>query len=398
MVACGQLPLPARAAYRFFAAALELVDDPDFRLQLGALKVQHNAPEFGLEEMRGALADGAPPGGYLLVGEALLGVGLPADALDAFEALLRVAPNAPVARLGKARCLGLLGRPEEAAPILEELVQTAPELRGLYAALALSRRHQGDLEGALEALRIEVAAHPDREYVTLLVDLLLEGKQETAAMVALDSLYETHQRADLALLAIEVTTAAGRTQEADERLTAALLRHPDNVEVLFLAAKRRLDAREFAAAEEVLMRLVPRDPDNPKVMVDLTLARFGLERAGEHGAKGARETASELGARWPRELYQVAQVLSEWQYWEETEKVLEDRFELDPRNRRLTGWLYFFYLAHHKPDKAAALRSQARPWVDESEQVRYQEMFEKLAARAKKWRDEQQERAGQKGE
>jgi tetratricopeptide (TPR) repeat protein/DNA-directed RNA polymerase subunit RPC12/RpoP len=397
MVASAQLPLPARAAYRLFAAARELVDEPDFRLHLGALKVQHNAPEFGIEEMRGALADGASPGGYLLVGEALLGVGLPADALDAFDALLRVAPNAPEARLGKARCLGLLGRPEEAAPILEELVLTAPQLRGLYAALALSRRHQGDLEGAVEALRVEVAAHPDREYVTLLVDLLLESKQETTAVAELDSLYETHHRADLAMMAIEVTSAAGRDEEADERLNAALQRHPDNVELLYLTANRRLHEHEFAAAEEVLMRLALRDPENPQVLVDLTLARFGLERAGKQGARGARETARELGTRWPREVYGVARLLSEWQYWEETEKVLEDRLETEPRNRRLVGWLYFFYLAHDKPEKAAALRALDRPWVEDSEQVRYQQMFEKLDDRAKTWRHEQQERSS-KGE
>lgn len=381
IAATGELPLPAKEAYRLFAAARELDTGPDLKLHLGAVKVRNNAPEFGIEDMRSALQSGASPDGQLLLGDALLSVGLPADALDAFETLLRVAPDDANGRLGKARALGLLGRAEDASATLKSLEESNPDLPGLWAAIALTRRQSKDIAGATAAMHREVDGNPAREHVAVLVDLLLEQKQEEEAMRLLDSLYEQHHRADLALLAVQLTEAIGGEDESRERLSVALTEHPDNVELLYLSAQRLLEAKDFEAAEEALMRLRQRDPENPQVMIDLALSRFGLEKSGGHGAKSARDTVKELRKQWPRRFYQVAQVLSSWKYWDETEKLIEDQLEERPGSRRLTAWLYFFYLSHDKAEKARALRERQHPALDSEDIEWLKKAYERIDAR-----------------
>lgn len=381
IAANGELPLPAREAYRLFAAARELHKDPDLTLRQGVVKVRNDAPEFGIEDMRVALHSGAAADGQLLLGSALLSVGLPADALDAFETLLRVAPEDPHGRLGKARSLALLGRMEAAEATLQSLEQTNPDLPGLWAAVASTHRHNKDIEGATSAIRREVAHNPAREHVAFLVDLLLEERREEEAMALLDSLYERLQRADLALMAAQLAGTAGRVEEAQQRLAAALDAHPDNVELLYLTAQRSLDKKEFGAAEEVLMRLRKRDPENVQVQVDLALSRFGLEKAGGHGARSARETVADFARKSPRRVYQVAQVLSSWEYWDETEKLLEERLARKPGSRHLTAWLYFYYLSHQKAGKAKALRGQERPQFDADDLEWLEEAFSRMDER-----------------
>jgi tetratricopeptide (TPR) repeat protein len=350
---------------------------------LGLVKVHNNAPEFGIEDMRSALQAGAAADGQLLLGDALLNVGLPADALDAFETLLRVAPKDATGRLGKARALGLLGRADGAATILKSLEESDPDLPGLWAAIALTRRQNKDLDGAAEAMRREVSENPLREHVATLVDLLLEQSKEEEAMTLLDTLYQQLHRADLALMAIQLTAAGGKEGEAQERLAAALAHHPDNVELLYLSAQRMLDDKDFGAAEEALMRLRKRDPENPQVLVDLALSRFGLEKAGSHGARTARETVKELEKNSRRRVFQVARVLSSWKYWDETEKIIEERLAKRPGSRRTTAWLYFFYLSHDKREKAKELRENPHPKLDEEDlewlKQAYQRIDERVA-------------------
>lgn len=389
IAASGELSRRPKKTYWLFSVARELHDEPDMLLHLGVAKVRNNAAEFGIVDMRTALQSGAAADGQLLLGDALLATGLPADALGAYESLLQVAPESTAGLLGKARTLGLLRRGEEAAAILKKLEEEDPDLPGLWAAVALMRRQSDDLPGAIAALRQEVARNPTREHVASLVDLLLEESKAEEAMTLLDTLYEELHRADLALMALQLAGATGRENEAQERLTAALAAHPDDVELLGLAAQRALDASDSGGAEKLFMRLRERDPENPQVLVDLALARFALEKAGDHGARPARETVDELGKKWPRRVYQVAQTLSSWKYWDETEKLLEERLAQQPGNRRLTAWLYFFYLSHEKAEKAAQLRERKHPDFDEEDLEWLGEAFQRIDRRVAKDRQEQ---------
>ncbi len=382
IAAGGQLSLPAKEAYRLFAAARELHQDPDLHLHLGLVKVHNNAPEFGIEDMRAALQAGAAADGQLLLGDALLDVGLPADALDAFETLLRVAPGHAAGRLGKARALGLLGRGEAAATILGDLEKENSDLPGLWAAIGLTRRQSKDLDGAAQALRREITGNPLREHVATLVDLLLEQRKEEEAMTLLDTLYQKLHRADLALMAVQLTAATGKEDEAQERLISALANHGDNVELLQLSANWLLEKKDFGGAEEVLMRLHKRDPENIQVLVDLALTRFGLEKAGGHGARTARETVKELEKKSHRRVFQVAQVLSSWKYWDETEKIIEDRLAEHPGSRRTTAWLYFFYLSHDKTEKARQLRENPHSELDAEDLEWLKEAYGRIDERA----------------
>ena len=126
------------------------------------------------------------------------------------------------------------------------------------------------------------------------------------------------------------------------------------------------------------MRLRKRDPENPQVWVDLALSRFGREKAGGHGARTARETVEELERKSRRRVFQVAQRLSAWKYWDETEKIMEERLHKRPGSRRTTAWLYFFYLSHDKTEKAKELRENPHSKLDEEDLEWLKRAYERI--------------------
>jgi Flp pilus assembly protein TadD len=370
LAAAAELPLPAREAYRLMGAARELVDSPDLLFRLGAVKIANGASEFGIEDLREALQAGAPIEGHLELGDSLMQVGLPDQALTAYGNLLAVDPDNALGSLGNARALGTLGRVDEAAAILVTLQDTHPELPGLWHALSLVYERQGKSQEAIAALRKEIDQHPQREHYERLTALYVTAQRGDEVVPLLRKEYAAHPDAYLALLIAQAMAKDGAASE--KWLATALKNHPDNMELLAFSAQLLLNGRKYREAEELLMRLSGRDPENLGLEVQLAMCRFALEKAGEKGHKDARKTAAELARRQQRELFRLAGLLSKDGYIGESEEILELRLVETGVEGELTTWLYFLYLDHGKKTRAQEFRvnqlpkytGEHRDWVE----------------------------------
>jgi hypothetical protein len=113
-------------AYRDYSAALTFSRDPAVLFSRGQRRVRSNVVEFGLDDMRAALASGDDAGARLVVAQLLMSRGQPARALAEFEAAIALDPGLVPARLGKATALVWLGQEARALPLLEELLAKDP--------------------------------------------------------------------------------------------------------------------------------------------------------------------------------------------------------------------------------------------------------------------------------
>ena len=271
----------------YTAAALvlqELASSPEpavaaaAQLRFGEALIGAGRPAEALDPLH--LVEASQPSvstATFLLGRALADAGRCQDALGSFEqfAAANPGPLAAQAQVAEANCLASLGRPGDAAPLLKKAV-VAPDVSRLQTLdfrerLALARVRAGDVEGARA------------EYESLLA-------------LARSSSYRAELSYYLGLLAPDLSSAAGRfrssvqldpkgraARAALDELVALAGQNP--VAMSFEAGDTRFEQnryREALAAYSTFAQQNPSDARAPKAYYGwgVALVRLGQERAG----------------------------------------------------------------------------------------------------------------------
>jgi len=205
----------------------------------------------------------------------------PTAALRKAEAILRLVPNEPRARLILASARRRLGDPEGALAILVPLAKAFPRAAHTQYELGASLAAKGRSETAVAALRQAVALKPDlAEAWRALGDLLFaEGDNHGA-----ETAFATHDRTvvrDPELAPAGEALHAGRLADAEERLRAIILQRPRHVAAVRLMAEVFRRSERLAPAEDLLVQALALEPGDAGTRFALANVLYRQQRAAE---------------------------------------------------------------------------------------------------------------------
>jgi tetratricopeptide (TPR) repeat protein len=209
---------------------------------------------------------------------AVLGVD-PPRALREAEAILKLAPADPRARLIAGSARRRLGDVARAKAILAPLAAAYPRAAHTQYELGLVLEASGERQKAIVALRNAVAARRDlAEAWRALGDLLfLEGDAAGA-----EAAFAEHGRASIqnpALRPAAEALFAGRIGEAERLLRPHLLRHVGDAVALRLLGEALLRQERHGDAEVVLAQALRLDPDDHGARFSYATALFHQQKA-----------------------------------------------------------------------------------------------------------------------
>lgn len=201
----------------------------------------------------------------------------PEAALAAYERLAELTDGAPVARVGAARSLLMLNRPDEAINQLSALDSATagdPSVLHLRALAALAK---DDGKGAVNFLRDALAADPSFAPSQLLLARLSYDDGHYAQADDLVRRYVAQRRdsVDGRVLLAMVRLASGAHQDAVAPLEEVLARNPDHVIALSLLGSLYTRMGEFGRGNEMLERAVAAAPDVASLRTELARGYFG---------------------------------------------------------------------------------------------------------------------------
>lgn len=181
------------------------------------------------------------------LGLAALDLGRVAEALDAFDAGLRIAPRQPALLLHRAHALRRLGRNADALPLYAGLVANDAAALDAWRGLATTQAALGQVDEALASRTHALALAPDDREVAL--------EQAVALM------------------------QAGRVAEAATALLALVTDGADDAQAWAWLGRARLRLGEAASAREAFERARALDPD------DAVVAHFLASLSGDLPAR-----------------------------------------------------------------------------------------------------------------
>jgi tetratricopeptide (TPR) repeat protein len=205
----------------------------------------------------------------------------PAAAQREAEAVLRLAPGDPRAKLILASAHRRRGDPEGALKILRPLAAAFPRAAHTQYELGAALLALGDGPGAKTALHQAVALKPDlAEAWRALGDLLFAAGDNLAAEAA----YAKHDRAsvrDPTLASAADALYGGRLTEAEQRLREIILVNPRHVGAVRLMAEvfRRLE--RLAPAETLLIQALAMEPGHAGTRLALADCLYRQHRPAE---------------------------------------------------------------------------------------------------------------------
>jgi choline-sulfatase len=252
------VPAPPSAAQ---SARLGVVGGPDPKDEIATAEAVSDADRLlglGRGEQALALLEGLHEEGgpivTLLKSAAALAAGRPELAERYARAGLAegAAPPSGYARLAEA--LAAQDRLDEAREAWEELLRRAPEHGAALSALARIVEWQGDRERAIDLYRRALAAsNPDPAARWQLAALLIEtGEAGEADRLLAEMSADERERPGPALRLAEAEIAVGAGEAALVRLDAALQRNPRSVPLLLRRAElRRSQGSEEGASEDL---------------------------------------------------------------------------------------------------------------------------------------------------
>jgi putative PEP-CTERM system TPR-repeat lipoprotein len=231
-----------------------------------------------VNDLRGYVRD--VPGdvtGRILLASALLEQG---NAEQAYRHAVRAAADFPgedAAQLALAEIQQRLGRTEQAEQTLAALATRPQPNPQALALLGRLRIQQGESLAGIDYLRRGLAERPEdiQLQLQLAAAYVAAGEPRRAAEV-LDAIPEGQADASLERLRVIVAAALQGSEEAERQLEAAIQKHPEDLDLLRLAAAHYSGSGNLDLARRYLLQARKLRPED----VGLKLAHARLEIAG----------------------------------------------------------------------------------------------------------------------
>jgi Tfp pilus assembly protein PilF len=234
--------------------------DPEPHVKRGRIAEHDLNSEQAEQEYREALmkSPNYPPALYAL-GRLLLERKRPAEAWPLFQQCAAVAPSsAAAADVGAARCLRLLGRPEEARPLLERALAMSDADR-LDALREVRDQPEGD-PAAFELGQLEAAAKNDQAAEKWLRQAVAKAPRDLEARYALAVVLRRLGQQDEAQAEFDHVTRIRKVMAEIDELHDKLGQDRDNAEIRYQMGIRYLQHHSQRAGVYWLQSALACDP------------------------------------------------------------------------------------------------------------------------------------------
>ena len=195
----------------------------------------------------------------------------PQQAYDLILPLLNEDPNNVELLLLAGDALRNAGKPEASIPMIEKALEQDPDNRELKIQLASARLVNGDTDEAIQLLQ---SAEPTKDKFGNREMLLLVAwsrkKDFDSALTFVDEYIAAHpDDADVLSNSGVILFSMGNADAGRERFEKALKLKPDHSQVLTTWMRVEYKEKEYARAEEILIRLDKVLPENVRVLFTL---------------------------------------------------------------------------------------------------------------------------------
>lgn len=251
--------------------------DDDALILRGNLALAQKDPKAAIVDLRSVLRDQPNAVGVMrALARAHLANGEPALAEETMRRALEANPKDPNARVDLAELLTKLGKPEQAKPIIDELLKQQPNN---YAALDIQFKvdiADKDVAGAKVAAATMVALDPKQSLGYFYqASLAANEKRLDDAAALFTKALELAPEAQEPLRGLTRTLVElNRTPEALKRLDAVITAYPANPFAANLKGELLLELRRPADAEAAFKTAIERNPKWPLPYRNLAVAEY----------------------------------------------------------------------------------------------------------------------------
>ena len=231
------------------------------------------------------------------MGELLMAEGLPAQALEAYEIVLRQRPAMATAHMGMGHALACLGKDAEALESYERALTCAPRRPEAEFAAGFVLVRLGRIKDAERRYRRALTLRPDFAAAWMNLGCLLrEHGREPYAEVALRRAVELRPKMIVGWLNLALLKREQRIfDEAEKHLERAFALDPERVETLVAWCQLQAAKKDQAGAWAWLRWALAREPDNAEAVNMTGILMHTEGRFSE--AIEAFERAEALGSR-----------------------------------------------------------------------------------------------------
>ena len=196
-----------------------------------------------------------------------------------------ISPNDPALLTSLGGILGMEGDLQQANAFLTRAVQVSPQDPASLRNLAANQWQLGRLKDAHENLDRLLRVNPQDKIATFLLGMVSEREKNYARSITLlESIPEIAERQPEALVALASSYYHTNRTEDALSLLHKLLGRPAKPQVIFMAGRVAMDARDYALAESLFSAIRPTYPDNAAVESQIAFAQYRQGRAAESEA------------------------------------------------------------------------------------------------------------------
>jgi tetratricopeptide (TPR) repeat protein len=254
------------------------------------------------------------------------------ESLEHFRAALSATPGQIALKLEIASDLRELGRLDEAAAVLQEVLRQTPQHFGALVGLGHTARKRNDRAASLAHFQAATAADPNHVPVKLEVasDLRELGRLDEAAAV-LHGIIERQPNHFAALMALShLARQRGDRPAAIDHLLAASHAASPNADARLALASAFRDLSQFDRSEEICREVAIKSLNPSKALTELGLTA----RAQAHRTEAfAHFTAAvEANSRDVRAKLELATELRDRNLYDDASRLIDEAIQLEPSN------------------------------------------------------------------
>lgn len=211
-----------------------------------------------------------------------------AAARQAFEAVVKAAPETPETLSALSFALANLGEAGQARALSDKAAALAPENPQVLMHKAFAEDQAGDKAAAIATLQAAAKAAPNQPPVLVqLSRLLVEAGRLEDALIPLKGLYALQPAAAEKRLKAVLETLLARARENEDWPRALQFARtledlaPDDIEAKRAVVLALMMLEDYAESLKVIKEIFALDPNNKKVLYSMAFTLFNLNRHEE---------------------------------------------------------------------------------------------------------------------